>query len=146
VLQWDRCLNVSGDYLGVWCVPSATHVPYMYQNENNSGYQNVCCLTFSTSSHMVLHKIALLHKFLSNYVQAVCMSSHQHQFCVICPSKLLLSILYSSVFSCHIPYVEFFGFHDSCSSNHCFIFSLIPHGDGLFRHFEETCCLLLQGD
>jgi hypothetical protein len=24
---WYKSLNVSGDYVGVWCVPSATHVP-----------------------------------------------------------------------------------------------------------------------
>ena len=57
--------------------------------------------------------------------QAVCTSSHRHKFCVICHSKLLLSILYCSVFSCHILRVEFSGFCGSCCSNHGFIFRLI---------------------
>jgi hypothetical protein len=25
VPRWGKCLNVSGDYADVWCVPSATH-------------------------------------------------------------------------------------------------------------------------
>ena len=47
-----------------------------------------CCLTFSTSSYLVIYKIAFLHKF--HCVQTVCTLSHQHQFWVICPSKLSL--------------------------------------------------------
>jgi hypothetical protein len=121
------------------------HVPYTYRNKNNSGYQTVCYLTFSTSSYFVLYKIALLHQFHSNYVQAVCTSSHQHQFCVICRSKLLLSILYSTVFSCHILYVDFSGFLWLLLFKSCF-FRLIPQGDSLFRHFEEAYCLHLRGE
>jgi hypothetical protein len=127
-------------------VYSLLHLPHMYRNKNSSVYQTVCCLTFSTPSYLVLYKRALLHKFHCNYVQAVGTSSHQQQFCVICSSELLLSILYSSVFSCHIPHVEFSGFCGSCFSNHSFIFRSIPHGEGLFRQFGETYCLHLQGD
>lgn len=35
VLQCDKCLNVNGDYVEVPCVPSATHVPCIHQNQNN---------------------------------------------------------------------------------------------------------------
>jgi hypothetical protein len=31
---WDECLNDNGDYVAVWCVPSVTHVPCVYQNQN----------------------------------------------------------------------------------------------------------------
>ena len=27
--QWDKYLNSNGDYVEVWCVPSAGYVPYM---------------------------------------------------------------------------------------------------------------------
>jgi hypothetical protein len=31
---WDKCFSVSGDYLEVQCVPSATHVPCTLQSQN----------------------------------------------------------------------------------------------------------------
>jgi hypothetical protein len=31
--QWDKFLNVNADYLGVWCVPSATRVPCKRRNQ-----------------------------------------------------------------------------------------------------------------
>ena len=33
VPQWNTCLYVSGEYLGLWCVPSATTVPCIHQNQ-----------------------------------------------------------------------------------------------------------------
>ena len=32
--RWNEFLNVSRDYLGVWCVPSATHVTSTHQSQN----------------------------------------------------------------------------------------------------------------
>jgi len=32
--RWNEYLNVSRDYLGVWCVPSATHVACMHRSQN----------------------------------------------------------------------------------------------------------------
>jgi hypothetical protein len=34
VPQWDKCLNVSGDCVEVCHVPSATHVPCIFQSQN----------------------------------------------------------------------------------------------------------------
>lgn len=34
ILQWDRCLNVNGDYTEIWCVPFATNVPCTHQRLN----------------------------------------------------------------------------------------------------------------
>ena len=31
--QWDKFLNVTTDYLEVWCVPSATRVPCKRRNQ-----------------------------------------------------------------------------------------------------------------
>jgi hypothetical protein len=35
VPQWDKCLYYDGDNVEVWCVPSATQVPYLHQGHNN---------------------------------------------------------------------------------------------------------------
>jgi hypothetical protein len=35
VPRCDKCLNVNGNYMEVPCVPSATHVPRIHQNQNN---------------------------------------------------------------------------------------------------------------
>jgi hypothetical protein len=32
---WYKCLNVSGDYVGIWCIPSATHVPCIRRSQNS---------------------------------------------------------------------------------------------------------------
>jgi hypothetical protein len=34
VPKWDKCLNVSGDYFVLWCVPPVTHVPFIHQSRN----------------------------------------------------------------------------------------------------------------
>ena len=34
VPRWDEFLNVSRDYLGDWCVPSATHLACIRQSQN----------------------------------------------------------------------------------------------------------------
>jgi len=34
VPRWDKCLSVSGDYLEVWCVPSATHMLCIHSTQN----------------------------------------------------------------------------------------------------------------
>ena len=36
LLPWrkKKCLNANGDYLEVWCVPSATHVSYICRSQN----------------------------------------------------------------------------------------------------------------
>ena len=31
---WCKCLNVSGDYMEVWCVPSAAYAPCTHQSHN----------------------------------------------------------------------------------------------------------------
>jgi len=30
----EKCLNINGDYVEVWCVPSATHVPCIPRSRN----------------------------------------------------------------------------------------------------------------
>jgi hypothetical protein len=32
--RWHKCLYVSNDHFGVWCVPSATHVPCVDRSQN----------------------------------------------------------------------------------------------------------------
>ena len=34
VSRWEKCLNVSGDYEKIWCVPSATHAQCMQWSQN----------------------------------------------------------------------------------------------------------------
>jgi len=34
VTRKDKCLNVNGDYMEVWCVPSATHVPCIQRSQS----------------------------------------------------------------------------------------------------------------
>jgi len=39
--EWDKFLNVTTDYLEVWCVPSATRVPCKRRNQINLLTPNV---------------------------------------------------------------------------------------------------------
>jgi len=34
VLWWDKCLNVSGDHMEVWCAANVTQAPCIYQSQN----------------------------------------------------------------------------------------------------------------
>ena len=36
--RWGKCLNVSGDYAEVWCVPSANDTPPVYWHQNKLLY------------------------------------------------------------------------------------------------------------
>lgn len=45
VPQRDKCLNVNANYMEVWCVPFATHMPYIHQRASSS-LQSVCLLIF----------------------------------------------------------------------------------------------------
>ena len=36
VPRWDKCLNVSGEYVEVWCVPCATHVLRKFINRSRN--------------------------------------------------------------------------------------------------------------
>jgi hypothetical protein len=42
--RWNRYINVNGDYMEVWCVPSSAHISCVQWGQNNSRYQRVCCL------------------------------------------------------------------------------------------------------
>jgi len=33
VALWEECLNISDEYVEVWCVSSATHVPYVFRGQ-----------------------------------------------------------------------------------------------------------------
>jgi hypothetical protein len=50
VPRCDKCLNVNGTYVEVPCVPSATHVPRIHQNQNNvlgiRDYYHIFCNPF----------------------------------------------------------------------------------------------------
>ena len=35
---WDKCWNVNGDYVRVWFVPPATHVPRIHRSYNKTFY------------------------------------------------------------------------------------------------------------
>ena len=33
--RWDKCVDVTGDYVEVWFMPSATNVPRIHRSCNN---------------------------------------------------------------------------------------------------------------
>jgi hypothetical protein len=50
VLWEDKSLYVNGEYMEVWCVPSATHVTYIHQSQNQVLGMRVFLTLFLASS------------------------------------------------------------------------------------------------
>jgi hypothetical protein len=53
--RWDKCLNFIGGYVEVWCIPSASHVPFMHLSYNKVLSISVRYLSFETSLYIVIY-------------------------------------------------------------------------------------------
>jgi len=69
VPRWHKCLNINGDYVELWCVPSATRCPYMHQDRIfcfifwNTFIQSKMECTFPLLCHCVIFMPAFIGQY-----------------------------------------------------------------------------------
>jgi hypothetical protein len=110
-LVWwlDRCLNVNGWYMEVWCVPSATYVSCLNQVSKILGIRVLVALNFGTLLLLMCAEPSTMHCINQHVVCLLWDSAPSHVAAIVkqCFANTNVAVLHHPSYSLNLAHTEF---------------------------------------